>query len=112
MIPRNLFSQIVQDLTEILKEMAGDVLINAIGVKGSFGKDEICLLGCASVRETIAHKKDGIVLLSVKLNQLLFTGSAAAAFLVGVRKGIAILLPFKKLALIGIKGNFGKMMYF
>jgi len=108
--PLDVFSQTVKDLSEIIIEIAGDILIDAVTVKGSLGKDEVCLLGGTAVGETIAYKNDEIVVLSVELNQVLLAGSAAAAVLVGVRESDGHPLPFKKLTLIRIIRDFGKMM--
>ncbi len=97
---------------KVRKEMAGDILIDAIGVEGVFGEDEVCLTGCTPVGDTIANEEDGIVCFPVDLDEPLFASPAEAAFLIGIGKRDVHAIPFTKMSTVGIEGDFREMVNF
>jgi hypothetical protein len=77
-----------------LKKMAGDIVVDAMGVERVLGKDEVSLLSRTPVGETIADEKYRIVFFAVDLHKPLFASPTETALLVGMRKGeIHSLLP-------------------
>ena len=89
-----------------IKEMAGDLLIDAIIVERILSEDKVCFLCSTSIREAVADEKDGVICFPVHLDKLLFTGSAKTAFLIKVReREIYSSFPLQS-ASIGIERDF------
>jgi len=53
--------QIIQDLLEVLKKMAGNLMLGTVSVQGLLGKNEIGFLSRAPVGETVTDEKNGII---------------------------------------------------
>ena len=99
------FLQIAEDILKALKEMAGDILFDAIGVERVLGEDEVRLLSRTSIGEAIADEKYRIVFFTVDLDEPLFTSPAEATLLIRVRKReVHSFLP-QEMAAVGIEGD-------
>ena len=90
---------------EVFKEMARDIVSDAVGVKGVFGKYKIRFLGSASIGEAVSDEKEGIILFSVDLNEFLFASPTEATFLVEMRERDIDPILFRKMGPVGIEGD-------
>jgi hypothetical protein len=100
------------DVGKVVEEMAGDLLVDAIRVEEVFGEDKVCFTGRTPVRDAVSDEEDRIIFSPMNLDELLFTSSAEAAFLVEIWERNPPAISFVKISMVGIERDFGEMMNF